>query len=795
LGADGTATASPTFVQSAASVSQTQADWQSSTAVQADTNAQSSGGFATSSQPELQQTSPTDTQQYESPPNGTPVTQISGSAGYPTFAPVYGSSQVAASSIEGGRGAVTFAYTTQPRPTQSQQADPTAWVSGKGQQHAYPWMTESEVPPVQTISPGSGSNDSPSGAVSAAWTSGKGQQHAYPWTTEWQSPPAPSVSSTNFWVPSSQEPAYPSSSVIILPSAGVEVVTLRPTISVGTNGPRESFLSDSINPYLVSATKVFDPLQTSTVTDMQSAGSSVVSYSSDTARTAAIVSTVSAWNSVASGIASAIPSAIVFESSVTVTNSVAYTGTVSASAESMKPSATSTGMPEETQYTAISSSSIRYEGLQSPSVESSDWQISTAESNQPSSALVSEQASIASASNPPSSESESTFTAVPSQLSSAVTSSSATITAVTSEATLSTAKQPLFTAWSTTSSSNAITGPASVISASSQSSIASASGESVVSAAPTLLESALPAGQVPATMASAPSSVDVVPTQTITTAGLDQASSLFESSFFSITTPNPSSYSVVGSIKTVPTDLVSSSYLTSQSHTSAETGTAVEKSSALSASMPSPSMAYSTLSDTATITTAFAMTPVVSMSESRFTTTAFSPAVTGTESQSYNGDEGVATETLTDWMSANVTMTLSQPSTVSPSSRIEVTALSSSVQQLDPTTIASSVVTLPSAVTSSTWIESAAQITVMETAMIPSTSSEPPIAPVSASMSSFVDDTSRRSSTAGSLTQSATAAIPEPTDLPLCSDVEGDEDWEEVWVDSSEIQPDWIVLE
>ncbi|KAJ9115262.1 hypothetical protein QFC20_001129 [Naganishia adeliensis] len=158
---------------------------------------------------------PTTTQAPVNEPTPTQVTTYVTGSGYHS------------ASGETGRGAVTFTYTT------SNAAVPTAVTT--------PAVTSQEVPSSSVSESGYAS-----APVETAWTSGHGGQHSYPWMTE----PATTITSVE------SAPAPTSVEMTTTLSNGVIIATLVP--SSASSAVQSA--STSTNSWLVEATKGPDPI-------------------------------------------------------------------------------------------------------------------------------------------------------------------------------------------------------------------------------------------------------------------------------------------------------------------------------------------------------------------------------------------------------------------------------------------------------------------------------------------------------------------------------------------------------
>lgn len=158
------------------------------------------------------------------------------------------------------------------------------------------------------------------------------------------------------------------------------------------------------------------------------------------------------------------------------------------------------------------------------------------------------------------------------------------------------------------------------------------------------------------------------------------------------------------------------------------------------------------------------------------TSQASAPVLTASASASITDptDNGIATETVTDWDIVNATST-----TYVPWETASATLTQSSSEAVSATDSASTGAPVESASsTQSTW----------ESMVTPSASSTDSVQATESATSSEVQSTEWLSATA---TASSSAA--EPTETG--SDEDECEEWEEVWVDEADIQPDWIVVE
>lgn len=159
---------------------------------------------------------------------GEPTTRAPVSEPTPTQVTTYvtGSGYHSASG-ETGRGAVTFTYTT------SNAAVPTAITT--------PSVTSQEAPSSSVSDSGYAS-----APVETAWTSGHGGQHSYPWMTE----PAATITSVE------SVPAPTSVEMTTTLSNGVIIATLVPSSASSAS----QSASTSVNSWLVEATKGPDPI-------------------------------------------------------------------------------------------------------------------------------------------------------------------------------------------------------------------------------------------------------------------------------------------------------------------------------------------------------------------------------------------------------------------------------------------------------------------------------------------------------------------------------------------------------
>ncbi|GHJ84740.1 hypothetical protein NliqN6_1142 [Naganishia liquefaciens] len=185
---------------------------------------------------------------------------------------VYGSGYASASG-ETGRSAVTFTYSASSAAVSSAEpTESTAWTSGHGGQHSYPWMTASAGPSTTELATTAAPPES------TAWTSGHGGQHSYPWMSQSaessQVNPTETISSVESALPTSLEEA---STTL---SSGIVTATLAPASS---SSSAWASASTTVNSWLEEATKGMDPIHggaTSSTTAPQSTQSATESASS-----------------------------------------------------------------------------------------------------------------------------------------------------------------------------------------------------------------------------------------------------------------------------------------------------------------------------------------------------------------------------------------------------------------------------------------------------------------------------------------------------------------------------------
>ncbi|KAJ9103352.1 hypothetical protein QFC19_004450 [Naganishia cerealis] len=218
--------------------------------------------------------SPTSSQQQQPVTTANAVSSLSPqittapavSTGEATY--VYGSGFISASG-ETGRSAVTFTYAPSvtsapivPTTTEQPVEEPTSssYFYGSGYASASGETGRSAITFTYSASASGIASEtvSPSAAESTAWTSGHGQQHAYPWMT---------ASVTEAVVPTATTQIESSASVTVSTtlSNGIVIATLAPAQS--------SQASTTINSWLVEATKGIDPVygQPSSVTSSSAA--------------------------------------------------------------------------------------------------------------------------------------------------------------------------------------------------------------------------------------------------------------------------------------------------------------------------------------------------------------------------------------------------------------------------------------------------------------------------------------------------------------------------------------------
>ena len=296
------------------------------------------------------------------------VTPVPTTTDMPASSPtsyVYGSGYASASG-ETGRSAVTFTYSASSAVVSSAQpAESTAWTSGHGGQHSYPWMTASPEPsttePVATAAP----------AESTAWTSGHGGQHSYPWLTQSaessQMVPTETVSSAESALPTSLAEASTLSS-------GVFTATLAPASS---SSSAWASASTTVNSWLEEATKGIDPIHggasstvesstaapqsTQSATESTSASATEIPISDQATSSVLATSTGSAISSTeaSSSISEPIPtnaSSSAFPTNATVPTS-SYVETATATDSVFAPTSTQSANGENATATWASSSS------------------------------------------------------------------------------------------------------------------------------------------------------------------------------------------------------------------------------------------------------------------------------------------------------------------------------------------------------------------------------------------------------------------------------------------------------
>jgi hypothetical protein len=652
-----------------------------------------------------------------------------------------------------GRGAVTFAYSTtaaEPVPT---PAEPTAWTSGKGQQHAYPWMTSSQE-----------ANASPTVAADpSAWTSGKGQQHAYPWMTASEAQQTDSPATTAWVSGHGQQHAYPWTTQVSEPSPtaaieqessattdanGVIVATLIPMPSSSTSEGSSSSTDGTLeNPWLVPATQTAQASSMGSAVEQAPSTWSVSEPASSTwsAVDAPVATSASLPEGGAGSLTEVAPSATF---SQTEQGSIAQPSITAI--ETLVPTAV-----ESAQATSAPSVSLV------PSQGGNGISFIGTDAADPSVTLSTTQ-SLSSSPN-------GTLTQ-----SSSETSATISITGVS-------VQQPV----STTIQSG--TDATAYVSATE-----SAGASSAASLSPAISSTASSSLESSAAGSSAYPSV----TQTWTEASISSTGSIATSAATATAVNSDSqatATSEVQSTESSKSETVSTSAETSSRSSIVIIPVTTSEPQATATSEASSSSPSSSLADATTV----------------IETT--SDSVTATASASEEGN-GIATEILTVWTTQDVTAT-STASFVPPTDSLTASATTVSTGSSAATSIpiSSTRSQLESVGTSTSATSTTAESVASETASATitasgsatetsytstqsgSSSSETLSSTVSAWESTVLPTSSMSTEAVPSGTESATIAIPTTTDVPWCE--EDGEEWEEVWVDEDDVQPDWEVLE
>ncbi|KAJ9124880.1 hypothetical protein QFC24_002809 [Naganishia onofrii] len=284
----------------------------------------------------------------------------------PTSAPestyVTGSGFVSASG-ETGRSAVTFTYTpsaTVGPITATEQPTTSPYFYGSGYASASGETGRSAITFTYTSSSVAASETiSPSAAESTAWTSGHGQQHSYPWMTAsvTESGAAPTAAPTE--IASSESASVTLSTTL---SNGAVIVTVAPTQSTQA--------STTVNSWLVEATKGFDPVQgqpSSSVTSSSAAIPTEVASSvmeSGSATVSSFYPSISASESaISASISSSAESAYVTNPASTYASELPWNATSAV--------ATPTSAGESATVTASQTSATQSANEESASVVSS----------------------------------------------------------------------------------------------------------------------------------------------------------------------------------------------------------------------------------------------------------------------------------------------------------------------------------------------------------------------------------------------------------------------------------------
>ena len=647
-----------------------------------------------------------------------------------------GQGYVSAISSE-GRGAVTFAYSTtavEPAPSAS---EPVAWTSGKGQQHAYPWMTASQQPaatPAVTPEP-------------SAWTSGRGQQHAYPWMSA-SDQQAAVPTTTEAWISGhGQQHAYPWNTEV--PSAtamthgaasattdakGVVVATLIPMTSA--QGEHSSALEQTANnPWLVPATQTIpEPSQPSdieTAADLQSV------FESDA-------------NAPATEFPSPDPTSVASEWPQAYTQQV--TATDPLATYPALPAATSFG-PEPTAIQSAQATAI----VSEPGQDEADWTTTASETSDPSSTLSS-------------------------------LYPDPTITAVSTN-------EPL-----------ASVGP-----------VASAAGESIDQPEPTETQSQVVGASNPSVTETAMNGSALLPIATSTFSGtygaVETADSVTHSSSESYFDPVTGSTSAIMSVETSATETLES-HASQSTEGSASSTMVVTDTPSLGPSETSSSTVEASEVTPSVTSALIASATSEAESSSGTSSTTDSDIPTGSL---FDDGNGIATETFTAWTTLDVTET-STAGFASETESLKETATASIIQGTavttsapastwDQTEVASTLTATTATSTSAGWpvIETAnpsgiAGSSALETSITSAETeghfSESQTSGTSAWEATVTPIAITESSEAfPSSTESAAFALPtNDADIPFCEE-DGEGEWEEVWVDEEDVQPDWEVLE
>lgn len=283
---------------------------------------------------------------------------------------------------ETGRSAVTFTYTPSAtvgpitatgQPTTSSYFYGSGYASASGETGrsaiTFTYSASSSILASETILP--------SAAESTAWTSGHGQQHAYPWMTA-------SVTESAIPTAAPTEIASDSASVTLSTtlSNGAVIVTVAPTQS--------PVASTTVNSWLVEATKGFDPINgqpSSSVISFSAAIPTEASSSSMESGSATVSSfypSISASESAASASAtSSAESAYVTDPATTYASELPLNGTSSV--------ATPTSAGETATVTASLTSTTQSANEESASVASSTAALASSSSGTlPSSQIASD---------------------------------------------------------------------------------------------------------------------------------------------------------------------------------------------------------------------------------------------------------------------------------------------------------------------------------------------------------------------------------------------------------------------